>query len=557
MKKIMSVILVVLMLFTVMAPAVSAAGDEYLPVIYIRGNGEPLYTADGEILPTEIGDINLSGDDGDIDQDLIVETAVNILKPFVLEGMLFDKWDNYGRAIYDEISPLFPDAGLDGDGNAKNGTGISKAEFENCEQISKSNANFRSGLDYTFRFDWRLSPYDHVDRLNTFIENILDATGKTQVNIWGRCMGGGFLMAYLEKYGHLGYIKNVMFCEVLSNEATVISKAFSGQVEFDAKLAESYLGQLELGGETGDFAGFVLSDIAGEIVYKTMDFFNQVGATDKTLDGVELLYSKLYKALIPALCHAIGMGTQIGYWTCVSEADMDAALDLIFGKEGSELRSNFAGLVDKIQYYRERVTSKLVNYELLDAFAEDGMHLGFMGKYGMMNAPFTKDADLLSDSLVSLEHATFGATCAKIGKTLSDDYIAARVSEGKGRYISADKEVDLSTAYSPDTTWVFKNAHHNMFDSPCQSVLRAFLNGTEETIDTIGVGAQFQVYDYDTDITSPMTEDNCADYEWIHQPVQEPTTETRLASFLRFFTMILNFFTSLFNGTLDFSNIFG
>ena len=65
------------------------------------------------------------------------------------------------------------------------------------------------------------------------------------------------------------------------------------------------------------------------------------------------------------------------------------------------------------------------------------------------------------------------------------------------------------------------------------------------------------VFDYETRKVSTMTGDNCAEYDWLTSPVEEPTTETRLVSFMRFFTMILNFFTKLFKGELDFSNILG
>ena len=64
------------------------------------------------------------------------------------------------------------------------------------------------------------------------------------------------------------------------------------------------------------------------------------------------------------------------------------------------------------------------------------------------------------------------------------------------------------------------------------------------------------VYDYDTKTASAMTEDNCADYDWITKPVDEPTTETRLVSFMKFFTMLLNFFTKLFSGEFSFSELF-
>ncbi len=554
MKKIISLALVLIMIFAVMAPMASAGNYEQLPIIYIRGNGEDICYPDGTKVVARLEDLSLDGEDGGFSKDVIVETAVNILKPFVLEGMIFDKWDNYGRALYDELSPLFKDAGLDENGNPVNNTGVSQSIIDASERSSMSADSFNKNTAYNFRFDWRLSPYDHVDRLHTFIENIMTATGKKQVALYARCLGGGLLMAYLQKYGHEGHIKNVIFSDVLSNEATVISKAFSGQVEFDAKTVEKYAGQLDFCGRIGQGTGFVFSDLLNEIVIKTMDFFNQINVTDMALDGVEELYNKLYKALIPAVCHASGMATQVNYWTCVAEEDMDKALDLIFGKEGSELRTKYAGLIGKIQFYRENVSKDLDGfYDTLDA---NKIHYGFIAKYGFLNAPFTKDADLLSDSLVSLTHATYGATTAPVAKTLSEDYIAKRVAEGKGKYISADKQVDLSTARSPETTWVIKNAHHNVLNAYI-SLINSFLNGTNESVDTLTDGNNFMVFSYDTGSYTVMTEENCGDYEFMTRSTENPTVATRLASFMRFFTMILNFFTKLFNGTLDFSNLLG
>lgn len=561
MKKLISVLLATVMLFAVMAPMASANdGLEKTPVIYIRGNGEALYNDDGTPLKATLEDISLGGDgEGEgISKDVIVETAVNILKPFVLEGMLFDKWDNYGQALYDEISPLFENAELDYDGNPKNGSGAAPSAIDFCDnQLAHSAWEYNNNHEYPFTYDWRLSPYDLIERLDNFVNNIIKATGKTQVSIYARCLGGGLLMAYLDyldEKGDLGKIKNVLFCDVLSNEATVISKAFSGQVEFNAKLVERYAGQLDFCGRTNQGVGFVFSDLLNEIVTKTMDFFNQINVTDKALDEVEVLYEKLYKALIPAVCHASGMATQVNYWTCVSEEDMDAALDLIFCEEGSEVRTKYAGLISKIEKYREKVGSDLDGfYDMLD---ENRIHYGFVAKYGFINAPFTKDADLPSDALVSLTHAAYGATTAPIGETLPESLISQRVAEGKGDYISADKMVDLSTARSPETTWVFKNAHHNTF-TEYTNLIYAFLRGTDETVDTLTGGVHYMVFDNNTKTYAPMTEDNCGDLEFITRSEEEPTTETRLVSFMRFFTMIIEFFTKLFNGTLDFGNLFG
>ena len=552
MKKLISLFLVAIMLLAVTAPMASAA-EERTPIVYIRGNGDGLYYPDGTLCVAQFEDLTLDGEGG-LDKDTIVETAVNILKPFVLEGMLFDKWDNYGRAIYDELKPLFPDAGLDYNGNPTKGTGVHPDVMANSVAASKSTWNWVYNGQYAFAYDWRLSPYDHVDRLHEYILQVLATTKQTQVSMYARCMGGSLLKAYLERYGHLGHVKNVIFCDVLSNESTLFSKAFSGQVEFDAKTIERYAGQVDFLGKVGDGVGFEFTDVAYEIVFKTMDFFNQINVTDKALDGVEGLYEKLYKALMPALLHAFGMATQVNYWTEVNNDDMDAALDLVFGKEGSELRIKYAGLIEKILYYREHVSKDLdAFYDKLDSY---NIHYGFIAKYGFMNMPILKGSDLLSDSLVSLTHCAYGATTAPVGKTLSDDYIAGREALGLGKYIAPDRQVDLSTCRVPDRTWILKNAHHDVIDC-LEPVIWEFLNGTMETVDTVTSGSQFMVFDYETKTASKMTADNCAEYEWITRTVDEPTTATRLGAFMRFFTLILNFFTKLFNGTLDFSNIFG
>lgn len=559
MKKVISLLLVTVMLFAVMAPMASAA-DIRTPIVYIRGNGDGIYYPDGTLCVAQFEDLQLGGDgEGEgLGKDAIVEAAVNILKPFVLEGMLFDNWDNYGRALYEELKPLFPDSALDYNGNPTKGVGVHPQTMADSVAASKSKWYYNTNSAYCFAYDWRLSPYDHVDRLHEYVLQVMTTTGQEQVSMYARCMGGSLLMAYLERYGHLGHIKNVLFCDTLSNEATVISKGFSGQIEMDAKIIERYAGQLDFCGQTGDGVGFAFTDVLYEIVFKTMDFFNQINVTDKALDGVEELYEKLAEALMPALLHATGMATQVNYWTEIADEDLDAALDLLYGKEGSELRTKYKGLIDKILYYREHISSDLDGfYKSLD---KKGIHYAFVGKYGFMNMPLTADADLLSDALVSLTHITYGATTAPLGKTLSEDYIAQRTAADFGKYIAPDKQVDLSTGVSPDTTWILKNAHHDVFDC-LVPVIYGFLNGTNENVDTIkaktGYG-QFLVYDYDNPKSmTNMTEENCADYEWLTRPVEKPTTETRMGAFMRFFTLVLNFLSKLFKGDFDFSELLG
>ena len=98
MKKLISALLVAVTLFVVMAPlssvlAAEAETSEATPIIYVRGNGNRLYNDKGQLIATDFGHISLG--DGDEDtKDTIIETASNILLPFLTEGLILDEWDN-------------------------------------------------------------------------------------------------------------------------------------------------------------------------------------------------------------------------------------------------------------------------------------------------------------------------------------------------------------------------------------------------------------------------------------------------------------------------------
>ncbi len=561
MKKFISFILVMTMLFAVMSPVAFAAGEkvkDMTPIVYIRGNGEAIYDETGDEIPVEFADLfdkNIVPEEEGITKEQLIESCANILLPFLAEGLLMDEWDNYGDAIYEEFSPLFEKAALDGNGNPQYGTGVSPKALAKSE-YNAANIDFKKpgylGYynigQYDFCYDWRLSPYDHVDRLHEYILTVMETTDSDSICIAARCLGGSLLHAYLDTYGHLGHVKRVFYSEVLANGSAYVSQCFSGKFDFDAKHLQVYLKFAE------ENNMIELTEMASEIVTATMDLFVQTNVAGTVLGDLDELYGKLYQALIPALLLSTGMATMPNYWASVYEEDMDDALDLIFGEEGTERRAEYAGLIEKIQIYREHISSDLTGF--YDRISKDyGIEVGVLAKYGYLSMPIIEDYDELSDSLIGLKDASFGATCSTVTTTLSDEYIAERIAENpeNEKYISVDKMVDVSTAYFPETTWIVKNSVHStavIFDE----IAVHFLSHKNLTVHNDSRMAQFSMFDEKGKAANcyvtPMTEDNCASFEWLSIAEEKPTLVTKLMSLFRFITVLLNFIAKLLNGEI-------
>ena len=100
MKKLLSLLLVFSMIFALAAPASAATyqvDGSPIPIITIYGDGEPIYDANKEKKLFHFREI-LSMLGGSEDGEL-GESAINILMPFLLEGIVNDKWDNYYAAL--------------------------------------------------------------------------------------------------------------------------------------------------------------------------------------------------------------------------------------------------------------------------------------------------------------------------------------------------------------------------------------------------------------------------------------------------------------------------
>ena len=231
-----------------------------------------------------------------------------------------------------------------------------------------------------------------------------------------------------------------------------------------------------------------------------------------------MLYDKLVKGVTSALALST-FYTWPNYWACVSKEDYPTALEYVFGPEGSEKRTTYAGLIAKLNNY-DRVVRQRVP-EILKTTVENGVHFGVISKYGFQTLPICKTNDQVSDQFASVKRSSFGATTGTIYHDLPDEYLAQRTADGFGDYLSPDGQIDASTCLFPESTWFIKGSSHSNWSDWELRLLYDIASSKEPvTVDTGCWPSRFVTYTY----TNPdeasdgeiavMTADNCDTEHW-------------------------------------------
>lgn len=548
MKKILSVILAISLIATLTLPAfaiktpTNTRGSK-VPVVSLFGDGEAIRDENDNIIFKFSELLNIfnsdEGENGEEDSS-VMDAVIAILQPFLLEGILMDKWDNYYDALEKEIGELFTEVRYDKNGECPNNTDISKNLRAQMERQMNTDYKAINGsyyvYDYQFWYDWRQDPLETADEFHAYIEGIKKSTGCDKVAILARCLGSTVTMAYIAKYG-TDSIYGVGFDGSVIEGAEIISESISGKFTIDGDAINRLIYDMNATG-AASIDSFVTASI---------DLAVKSGLIDSLTGTVR---ATIYNKLVEGVTSALSLSTFFtwpGYWACVAEEDYSEALRHVFGNEGSEKRTEYAGLIEKIEGYNTQVRKKLDT--LYDDIEESGAKIGVIGKYGFQLTPICESGDQIADQYATLTKASFGATTApSIFETLSDEYIAAREAEGKGKYISPDKLVDASTCRFPDYTWFTKNISHSYWHNFETALLFNVITAdVQYTVDDFDC-TQFVVHDYETGAVSPMTEENCHTEAW-YEEVKDGAVTGFFAKVIAFFKSVINWFKELF-GTL-------
>lgn len=528
MKKILALILALIMLMSVAAPAVYATDViTQTPVIFIRGASRYLYESD-DVMSDETQIFPLNVDLG--------EHLSNVLKPCLEElakGVVTDNYDAYCDELYNACAPLYEDVILDKNGEASDGSG----DGTNVYKFDRPRKSKNFGLwDYDFGFDLRLSPLEIADDLKIYIDLVKEATGKDKVAIVGRCFGGNVVSAYLEKYKEHA-IENVeSVIMYISSTAGVdsIGALFAGEIKLDADNVDRFVEYVS------NDMGVIEDKDMQSLITASVDLLNYAKVLGIGTDTLQYIVDKVKDNLVPRLALA-SYGTFPSYWSMVPTKYFEKAKAMIFsGKE-----EEYAGLIEKIDAYYNTVQ---LNYEdTMKYLDSQGVKISVVSKYNLPVLPLYDGADAQSDFIAETRAVSFGATTAKLDKTLSTDYINSLEDT---RYISPDLKIDASTCLFPDKSWFIKDLYHFEFPDSCNYLLGAIIEYGQLTVFDNELYPQYIAYDVETDTISPVTGTD-------PERPAEGSGEERFSIMIRFFTAIMNFFTKLFNGEFSFGNLFG
>ena len=246
MKKLLSVFLAIVMIFTITVPAFAAEGDAVAensydgnPVIIVRGidfagltyeNGEKALnvsagTIFSALMDGFLGALKLKDSQSVLDGVFLA--AKEIFDPIVCDKdgnpYMFVSMKQYpeSMASYPEFVEELPDGGEEGIVK----TAVEKYGAENT---------------YFFTYDWRKTPEQIAGELNGFVETAKENSGKDKVNIICASMGGMVTTAYIEKYGYEIFDSLAFFSPAL-NGVDVVGSAFTGDLTISGQDLTEFL----------------------------------------------------------------------------------------------------------------------------------------------------------------------------------------------------------------------------------------------------------------------------------------------------------------------------
>ena len=511
MKKALSLLLCVCMLLPVFALCAQAADPVPCPTIYVRGSTK-IYRFG------EDGSAAAIYDDGDYVVNMLAKAA-----PLLPAARLTGDYTAYAnkvlevmRPAYDAFRPDLTDGSVPAD---------TRVDWYWTRETVEADSRIQGYFEYWI--DERLSPFAQAADLNAFIETVKEVTHHQKVKMYARCLGPVTLFTYLYLYQRPKNYEDVASLAIsfsTHNGMSLTDAIYTGSVEIPADGMEKWLAPYVEFNVEGDVSAGVMNAMAALLngIAKSL-------GVKLTVKEMNTLYGELKDVLFApflreyyALC--------LENLACVN-ARFDDMMAYLFPTEAE--RSTYAYAIGELTRYHETVFPA-VNDMIRDIMAQ-GKPFAVFADYGGQEYPVCEEAMYLGDRQVGTRAMSLGATTARIGETLSADYIAERRAEGLGDYISPDLKIDSSTCEFPDNTYFVSNLNH-LWPGAYAGIELDVIQPTVDGSPYVTI-PRFSYWDADAGTLVPLA------------PAPEAEQPTGIAGF---FARIRAFFENIFQKIADF-----
>ena len=306
MKKIVSILLSVLVIFSALSVGMIAVAEETvtteadLPLIYIPGRDNvTFYKADGTPVKNPKA----------IDRgDYIKEQAEPVIQELAL-AMATGDYTDYVKSVVDACAPLYEEQICTPDGNVPEGPYINW-DYKTVPIVEDS----RFGIPaYNFFYDWRVSPLEVADELDLYIERVLAETGAEKINISARCLGANFMMAYIAKsyrgdYDHPFRVQNIIHNTSAVDGYITLGALMSGSIELSADAIDRFAAYFLEEGTLIDDPVIIM------FAMTLISIMNHGKVLGLGADFIEDIYANVADTLIPELARCSTYGRVPAYW---------------------------------------------------------------------------------------------------------------------------------------------------------------------------------------------------------------------------------------------------
>ena len=447
-KKAVSLMLCILMALSLCSSAF-AASESVTPVIVVSGMGSfPLFCDEsGEeeqvFPPSASGIVSVVG-----------KSLLPLLEAF-LKGDLTIFADGSFDTIYED---LFEIVSMDESGKSLHAVytrtfpgnvGNYPDDFQNSEKIDDEVGMIKAISDkigekntYFFNYDWRMSPLDHADALNAYIEDVKAEQHCSKVILVPASMGGTVVNSYLYRYGS-DSVKKIVYCMVASKGLNLVGELFGKNIKITADMLLERMFNFEKDNALVQalvsllHTGLELTPNAMEKIDAFVEnFLNELS---------DRAYTDIFRK---------SFASMPGMWAFCPDSYYENDKALLFGENTS------GKLIDKIDEYHYTVQNR--SEELMKAAEKNGCDIYIISAYGFVGFPATDAAWQQSDCLIETANSSFGAVTAPYGKPFGPDYKAVGTvcADESHNHVSTDGIVDASACAFPEQTWFIKNNRH-------------------------------------------------------------------------------------------------